>query len=199
MLHNPKNPPRRQIYLLKRIKRENPFKITLICFKRWTDGSALPVGLRGFTSDADEVQKMPTSFNLQPWIVSWLPPSNSMTWRPEFHDSWWSTRHSCADGVQPHTALQTQSLLLLLQLVFPHWHLLLRPTKIQGLRGLDFPQVTHSKKKTHAAIWRKSCHARVMDGDCEVTASQLAYPNSVTHQAIPHTSWGTVFQEDFLP
>lgn len=108
MLHNPKNPPRRQIYLLKRIKRENPFKITLICLKRWTDGSALPVGLRGFTSDADEVQKMPTSFNLQPWIVSWLPPSNSMTWRPEFHDSWWSTRHSCADGVQPHTALQTQ-------------------------------------------------------------------------------------------
>lgn len=149
MFHNLKNLPSRQIHLLKGMKRENALKISLICLKCWTDGSAVPVGLRGRTSDAEEVQKMPTPFNLQPWNASWLPPSNSMTQRPEFRGSWWSTRHGCADG----DCLQTQRLLLLPRALLPHWLLILCPNtrgrrEIQGPHGLDFPQVSHSKKKT---------------------------------------------------
>lgn len=54
MLHNLKNLPRRQIHLLKRSKRENTLMISLISLKCWMYGSAVPVGLRGFTSDAEE-------------------------------------------------------------------------------------------------------------------------------------------------
>lgn len=134
MLHNLKNLPRRQIHLLKRTKRGNTLKISLICLKCWMDGSAVPVGWRGFTSDAEDIQKMPTSFSLQPWNASWLPPSNSMTQRPESHGSWRSTRHGCEDGGL-HTALQTQRLL---QSVIPHWLLLLCPTKEVGGRSRSY-------------------------------------------------------------
>lgn len=62
-----------------------------------------------------------------------------------------------------------------------------------------FPRVKPLKEKHCAAIWSdKVIMQELWIGTVRSLPSQLTYPNSVTHQAIPHTSWGTLFQEDFF-
>lgn len=180
MLHNLKNFPLRQSHLLKRTKRENTLMISLICLKCWMDVLLCQWVwgvLQQMLKKSRKCQHHST-FNLG--NASWLPPSTSMTQRPESHDSWQSTRHGCADGVQPHAVLQTQRLLLLLPgwvspltaLTLPYQK---RCEEDPGPTWCGFPPF--QERTVASSLIRNSCHARVVDGECKVAASQLTYLN----------------------